>query len=645
LILAVAIKTPLYQTFAYKSEEKIAVGCRVRVNFSGREVIGVVWEYLDSSEFQLKDILVVIDDTPVFSSEVIALINFAAKYYMQPLGEMVFAALPKKLRLGAKETIKKPIKQQKYQDTQLNLNNEQQQAIATISHTLGQYQAFLLHGVTGSGKTEVYLQIAQKVLTQHKQVLVLVPEIGLTPQMVKRFASRLNAKVGVYHSGLNITQKLDNYLSAKYNECQVILGTRSAIWTNFNNLGLIIIDEEHDNSFKQNSTPRYNAKNLAIFRAKNLNIPIILGSATPSSDIFKALIDNKITHLTLTQRASGHLPQVRIINTKPDENILSIELITSITQQLANNKQVMLFINRRGYAPIYFCRNCGYKESCLSCDKEMIYHLDSNKLKCHLCEKTKHPSTTCPECGEHNMQVLGYGTQRIEQNLLATFKGIDIIRIDRDSTTKKNEFNAKLKRINSGEKCIIIGTQILAKGHDFQNVSLVGVLDVDYALVSTHFRATEELMQLLIQVAGRAGRADCSSQVLIQTNYPENPLFNYVKAHNYALFIKQILTQRNKALMPPFSHKAQVVANSNDETKAKEYLVLVKQILDKLNIDNLIISPALPSVIFKKADNYYYEINLYAQNYNYLYKILTNLLANLPKLPHKVRFYLDVDPL
>ena len=645
-ILSIAIKSPLYQLFVYSSDVPIAKGCRVVVNFSNREVVGVVWRDAKESEYKLKPILSVLDTKPIFSEQLLWAIEFTSNYYVQPIGEMIFAAMPNALKKPI-EALEVDIEQSisKSQDAPV-LREEQINAISIIAKYFTQYKGFLLHGITGSGKTEVYLQLAEQVINTGKQVLILVPEIGLTPQMIERFNSRLGVPVVTIHSKMTPKQQLISHQLASTQKCPVVLGTRSAVWTNFSNLGLVIIDEEHDTSFKQNSVPRYNAKHTAFILAKKWNIPIVLGTATPSTEILKSLIDKKITRLTLVKRINELPPKVSIIDTTHESCIISAPLLVRIKAELENNKQVILFINRRGYAPLYYCTSCGAKSKCTNCDKELVYHLDSHTLKCHICGTSYHVNPNCNSCDERTMTMLGHGTQRIEEQLISMFNGIDVIRIDSDANSKKSEFKKQLVRIASKEKCIIIGTQILAKGHDFKHISLVGVLDVDYGLLSYNYRATEELMQLLIQVSGRAGRDanTLQSEVMIQTNYPNNELFGYVKHHNYSLFVKKLLADRQKVQMPPFSHTAIIGANSINAKLAKEYLKNAKIVLDNIDLD-VLVSLVREAAIYKQANHYYYEIHIYAEKYTALHSVLQTFLLHQPKRSHKVRFYIDVDPM
>jgi len=392
-IVEVAISIPLHRTFDYLCDQEIETGVRVKVPFGAKKVIGIVLSNKDKSEFKkLKSIEEVLDVSPILDTPILNFLFWAAKYYHHPIGEVLLAAMPKNLRLGKPAVIKKVIGlPNKIQAPDFDITEEQDRAIKAILAKQNAYHGFLLHGVTGSGKTEVYLRITQEILNQGKQVLVLVPEIGLTPQMISRFESRLDTRVVAIHSQLNETQKLDAYLLAKETQAGVILGTRSAIFAPMPNLGLIIVDEEHDGSFKQQSSFRYSARDLSFIRAKQADIPLVLGTATPSLESLKNAMDNKLTRLTLANRAGGAImPKVSLIDMRSNfDGVLSKLLIEKMQQYLAKGRQVMLFINRRGYAPVYFCTECGWKSECSHCNASMIYHRHINRLKCHHCGDEK----------------------------------------------------------------------------------------------------------------------------------------------------------------------------------------------------------------------------------------------------------------
>lgn len=653
LILEVAIPVPLNKTFDYLCHQKATVGARVSVPFGCKKVIGVVLKIKDKSDFdvkKLKNVDEVLDDSPILDKPILDFLHWSANYYHYPIGEVILAALPKNLRIGKEAVIKKvvglPLEVNK---PSFKTTGEQQSAIDEIIGSLAQYHGFLLHGVTGSGKTEVYLRIAQAVLNQGKQVLVLVPEIGLTPQMISRFELRLNTRIVAIHSQRNETQKLDAYLMAKKGEAGVVLGTRSAIFAPMPNLGLIIIDEEHDSSFKQQSSFRYSARDLCFVRAKQANIPVVLGTATPSLEMLKQVLDDNITRLKLTKRANGALlPKVSLIDMRTETGgALSALLVGKTKQHLKNNKQVMLFINRRGYAPVYFCTECDWKAQCNHCDSGMIYHRHINRLKCHHCGDEQMPQQVCPDCGKQALEVFGYGTERLEETLSSHFPNTSIIRIDRDTTRRKKAFEQHLKQINSGEPCIIVGTQMLAKGHDFSNLSMVGILDIDGGLLSNNFRGTEYLAQLLIQVSGRAGRIGEQGEVTIQTRYPEHPIFNYVLSNRYTQFANILLKQRTQAMMPPFSYQALICANAKVKQNAHDFLQEMASLLKRIQMDGVEIWGPVANSIEKKADYYYFNLYLQSNDRKTLHQMLStfNQHINTLKLKNKVRWYLDIDPI
>ncbi|SMN15888.1 Helicase PriA essential for oriC/DnaA-independent DNA replication [uncultured Candidatus Thioglobus sp.] len=650
-IVEVAISVPLAKTFDYKSDCEIVVGARVKVSFGTKKVIGIVLANKEKSEFtRLKSVIEILDETAILDKPILNFLFWAAKYYHHPIGEVLLAAMPKNLRLGKEAKIKKVTGlPTKTIEPDFEISTEQDTAIKAILANQSAYHGFLLHGVTGSGKTEVYLRITQAILDQDRQVLVLVPEIGLTPQMISRFESRLKTRVVAIHSQLNETQKLDAYLMAKNGDAGVVLGTRSAIFAPMPNLGMIIVDEEHDGSFKQQSSFRYSARDLSFIRAKQANIPLILGTATPSLETLKNSIDNKLTRLTLANRAGNVvMPKVSLIDMRSNfDGALSKLLIEKMQRQLANNKQVMLFINRRGYAPVYFCTECSWKSECNHCNAAMVYHRHINRLKCHHCGDEKIPEQTCPDCGEQSLEVYGYGTERLEETLSSHFPDTPIIRIDRDTTRRKKALAQHLDKINSGEPCIIVGTQMLAKGHDFSNLAMVGVLDIDGGFLSTNFRATEYLAQLLIQVSGRAGRSGEQGEVVIQTRYPDHPMFNYVLSNRYTQFASGLLKQRMSAMMPPFAYQALLCANAKNKKNAEDFLREVAGLLKSVEMDNVEIWGPTPNSIEKKSDYYYFNLYLQSNDRAALHQMLATFSQHVDgiKLKNKVRWYLDVDPI
>ena len=649
-ITEVAIPVPLHNTFDYLCKEKVVIGSRVKVPFGSKKVTGIVLSHKDKSSFsKLKEVEEVIDHEALLSKEILEFLTWSANYYHHPIGEVLSNAIPKNLRNGKPALLKKASEAHvKVSSTDIQLTTEQSFAITEVLKSSSEFNGFLLHGVTGSGKTEVYLNITERLLKTGKQVLVLVPEIGLTPQMISRFKERIEGQVVAVHSQLNDTQKQDAYLLAKNGDAKVILGTRSAIFTPIPNLGLVIVDEEHDNSFKQQSNFRYSARDLSFMRAKFANVPLILGTATPSLETLKNVIEKKLARLTLTSRpGEAIMPSIDLIDmrSQPSEP-LSKPLIARIKHYLSESRQVMLFINRRGYAPIYYCTECGWQSECTSCDSRLVYHRSINRLKCHHCGLEKSPESSCPSCSSKELKILGYGTERLEENLESFFPSTEVIRIDRDTTRKKKAFATHLKKINSGEPCIIIGTQMLAKGHDFSNLAFVGILDVDVGLMSTDFRATEHLAQLLVQVSGRCGRGKYKGEVNIQTRYPNHPIFNFVKDSRYTEYAKTLLLERKDTKLPPFAHQALICANAKNKILAENFLTEVAQLINSIEIESVEIWGPVPGVIERKSDYYYFNLYLQSEDRGQLRRLIQTFYQHVEtiRVSSSVRWFVDIDP-
>ena len=647
----VTIPVPLHNTFDYLCKEKVGIGSRVKVPFGNKKVTGIVFSHKDKSSFtKLKEIEEIIDHEALLSEEILKFLSWSANYYHHPIGEVLSNAIPKNLRNGKPAVIKKPIEvDDKVSSSELEHTSEQNLAITEVLKGSSKFNGFLLHGVTGSGKTEVYLSITEQLLKKGKQVLVLVPEIGLTPQMISRFEQRIDGRVVAVHSQLNETQKQDAYLLAKDGDAKVILGTRSAIFTPIPNLGLVIVDEEHDGSFKQQSSFRYSARDLSFMRAKFANVPLILGTATPSLETLKNVLEKKLIRLTLTSRPGvAIMPSVDLIDMRSQSSEpLSKPLIARIEHHLSENKQVMLFINRRGYAPVYYCTQCDWQSECTSCDSKLVYHRGINRLKCHHCGLEKSPESSCPSCSSQELKILGYGTERLEENLESFFPGIEVIRIDRDTTRKKKAFSAHLKKINSGMPCIIVGTQMLAKGHDFSNLAFVGILDVDVGLMSADFRATEHLAQLLVQVSGRCGRDKYKGEVNIQTRYPNHPIFKYIKDSQYVEYAKTLLSERKETKLPPFAHQALICANAKNKNLAENFLTEVAQLINNIEIESVEIWGPVPGVIERRSNYYYLNLYLQSQDRGQLRRLIQTFYQHVEsiKVSSSVRWFVDIDPI
>jgi len=529
------------------------------------------------------------------------------------------------------------------------LTTEQQKAVDTIQQAKG-YHTFLLHGITGSGKTEVYVHILHNALRRGGQVLLLVPEINLTPQLEFYFRNRFPDTVLVsLHSGMNDGARTQNWLLAQSGAARIILGTRLAVFTPLPNLGLIIVDEEHDASFKQQDGLRYSARDVAIFRANERAVPIVLGSATPSLESYHNTHNGRYTLLKLFERAAqkAQLPKVRCINVNKlllPEGI-SKELLSALELRLANNEQSLVFINRRGYAPVLMCTACGWLSDCPNCAGKMVLHLKDSRLRCHHCGHQTRAPHGCPTCGNVDLQPVGIGTQRVESALQNYFPEARILRVDRDSTRNKGTWNAMRKQIQDEAVDILVGTQMLAKGHDFHNLTLVCVLNPDSALYSGDFRASEKLFAQLAQVAGRAGRGDKPGEVLVQTSFPDHPLFLALRAHDYDTWAATLLLEREQAGFPPFVFQVLLRAEGKQEEEVYEFMHQARSTAAALTMRVEIYS-VVPAAMPRRANHIRVQLLVQSDARKNLQHFLHTWKPLLDAIPaKKIRWSLDVDPL
>lgn len=532
----------------------------------------------------------------------------------------------------------------------LTLNKQQALVFSQLKFTQG-FVAWLLDGVTGSGKTEIYLQFIEEILNQGKQVLVLVPEIGLTPQTVSRFQARFNVVIDVLHSNLNDTQRLQVWQRARSGQSAVIIGTRSALFTQFADLGAIIIDEEHDASFKQQDGWRYHARDLAVVYAKQLNIPVLMGSATPCLESLNNVQQGKYQRLCLSEKANQSTAlQQHVIDLKHQSmrNGLSEILIKRMQVHLEKGNQVLLFLNRRGFAPVLLCHECGWMAECRHCDKPYTYHQQHNVLRCHHCSAQKPIPRQCGNCGSTQLITTGLGTEQLEDSLKAIFPNYGTARIDRDTTARKGKLEGYLADIQQGKSQILIGTQMLAKGHHFPNVTLVVLVNVDSALFSLDFRAEERLAQLYMQVAGRAGRGAQQGEVLLQTHYPEHPLLQSLLQQGYNQFAHNALALRKAMGLPPFSSQALFKVQSRHNEDAEHLLAQFAEYLQQVKRDmapELQILGPMPAPFSKKAGQYRWQLLLQHPSRATLHQVLTAFGRDQADQATKVRWILDVDPL
>lgn len=534
--------------------------------------------------------------------------------------------------------------------SELSLNDEQQSSISSVCNSLHEFKAWLLFGVTASGKTEVYLRIIEQVLLLGKQALILVPEIGLTPQTVRRFEQRFNTHIETLHSGISEQQRLQSWIKARNGDAKIIIGTRSALFVPLKNPGIIIIDEEHDSSFKQQQGLRYSARDIAMVRGHIEKIPVLLGSASPSIESLMNVKKGKITQLNLSQKAMTAKPlKYRIIDLKnqPMKQGLSFALIEAITHHLKHQGQIILFLNRRGYSPVLLCHNCGWSSQCKRCDTHFTFHYQNNHLQCHHCGSNRRAPVHCPECSCNEMVPVGLGTERLEESINNLFPKARVRRIDRDTTRKKSAMKDFVNEIKSGQVDILIGTQMLAKGHHFPDVTLVGLVDMDGALYSSDFRASEYAAQLITQVSGRAGRADKQGEVLIQTHHAEHQMLQQLIQSGYATFAKTALNERIAAQYPPATFNALFQAEATYLDHAKTFLQEAKQILQKHHQNGIELLGPVPAVYTKKAGKFRYQLYCESSSRLSLHELLKESLPEIESLKStsRVKWRMEVDPI
>ena len=537
---------------------------------------------------------------------------------------------------------------------ELPLNAEQRAAFNAVQSGMQGFGAFLLYGVTGSGKTEVYLQLIRHCLEAGKQALVLIPEINLGPQTVERFARRFNARIALLHSGVNDRERLDAWLAARDGEADIVIGTRSALFTPLKHPGLIIVDEEHDASYKQQEGLRYHARDLALVRARQEHLPIVLGSATPSLESLHNAHAGRYALLKLTQRAGGaQQPRFLRLDVKslPLDAGISGPLQQAIRQTLEAGQQVLVFLNRRGFAPTLLCHDCGWISQCPRCDARMTLHQRHNELRCHHCGHVERPPRNCPECNQVDLRPVGAGTERAEERLALLFPQFPVLRIDRDSTSRKGAMDKLFATINKGEPCILVGTQMLAKGHHFPRVTLVAILDADGGLFSADFRASERMAQLTVQVAGRAGRAEEPGKVIIQSHLADHPLLVQLTEQGYPAFAEQALSERRGAGLPPFAHLALLRGEAHKPGQAEAFLddacTYAEQLCAELKLNGIELLGPVPAPMERRAGRFRAQLLLQCSSRAPLHKLLAHWLPVLEAMPagRAVRWSLDVDPI
>lgn len=744
MIVKVAVPGPFLFPLDYRfdlSEGPLpVVGGRVWVPFRNKQQVGLVMGLAEESDYQsdkLKSVLAVIDEEALFTQAHLDFVSWSAHYYHEPIGEVMQAALPKKLRAGEAvnitglpvwelsekgleiqaDAIPKNAKHQLALLTHLKsvgmaqsasqlscvlqswrpslkkfmdlgwikesrglclpemayaakpaheLNADQQQAVdAVAALPVQSFQAFLLEGVTGSGKTEVYLGMIDAVLKRGKQALVLVPEIGLTPQMVSRFTAYLQQPVAALHSGLNDAERLCAWQLVRTGQVKVLLGTRSAIFAPFADLGICIIDEEHDLSFKQQEGFRYSARDLLIRRAFDSKVPVVLGSATPSLESLHNVKIGRYHYLQLHQRAANaQLPSIKLLDVRGEkiQEGVSRPLRTAMQQHLQKQGQVLLFLNRRGFAPVLMCHQCGWQAQCPSCDANMTFHQSGTvhgHLRCHHCGYQCAAPKACPSCQSEEFVKVGQGTERLTETIQEWFPEQKVVRIDRDTTRQKGKMAELTEQARSGEADILIGTQMLAKGHHFPNVTLVALLDIDQGLFGVDFRASERMAQLVLQVAGRAGRAEKAGEVLIQTHHPDHPLLITLIKEGYGAFAEKALLERKQANLPPFRYQIMIRAEAMQPQDGLRFLSELKHALlgqaqlaqttsggPSAEVRDLDVWGPVSAPMERRQGRYRYQLLLQSAQRSDLHAVLGQVEPHIYKSPlsRKVRWSIDVDP-
>ncbi len=646
IFLKILVPGPFADGLTYHATDRVDAGIRVRVPLGTREVIGLCCGHTappDNIE-TTRPIIEVLDTQPIIDPALFQLAEFAADYYLAPLGDLLLQGIPTALRKGKPLPAAKPEQGQSVARS-YPLTDEQTDAIDRVQGAFGQFNVFLLQGVTGSGKTQVFSELISRTLARNQQVLLLVPEIGLTGQMVDRIQTQLTGTLNVSHSGLADGARARAYAGALSGDTDVLIGTRSALFTPLPNLGLILVDEEHDSAYKNQDGARFSARDLAIVRAKQADIPILLSSATPALETWHQANLGRYTRLRLTQRP-GAARQVSfcLIDARRDQPVhgLTQAARMRIERTLTNGQQALVFLNRRGYAPVLLCTGCGWTPGCRHCDARPTLHRAPDLLWCHHCDHKQRPPTVCPDCGGLQLLPVGQGTERLSEALEHQFPDWPVIRIDRDTTTRRRAFETLLEPVIAGDPCILIGTQMLAKGHDFKQLATVIVADADQGLLGADFRAVEHFAQLLTQVAGRAGRHQTDGEVLIQTHRPDSEWFARIMSADYDALAEHIYAERKQYQWPPERHLALITARGPHSDSVLQALGVAAQHIRQLQSPIRILGPA-PAPMERRNRQFHGQL-LLAGTRTVLNWALKETGPWAYRRQGQVMFQLDVDP-
>jgi primosomal protein N' (replication factor Y) len=676
--LSVVVDTPQHAglggALEYLSGQPLAPGTLVRVPLGRREVAGIVWHAGPAAapDVALRPVGQCLESLPPLSNRWLALVEFAAGYYQRGLGELALAVLPPELRrLDASQLAQRIRRMHKRLAAagpvqvgpvaQPTLSDEQEHAVAVVAQAAAEARPapLLLHGVTGSGKTEVYLRAAQATLAQGRQVLMLVPEINLTPQLLARVTQRFPMhRVVAMHSALTPAQRLQTWLLAHHGLADIVLGTRLGVFASMPRLGLIVVDEEHDASYKQQEGARYSARDLAVYRAHGERVPVLLGSATPSLESWQHALSGRYRRVALNRRIGGaELPRVRLFDMSAlprsagPPPALAPPLLDALRQRLERREQSLVFLNRRGYAPVLHCADCGWKSACPHCSAWRVFHKHDRTLRCHHCGFTERVPRACPECGNLDIQPVGRGTERLEEQLAQALPGARIARFDADATRGKGMLESVLATVHAGDIDVLVGTQIVTKGHDFRRITLVAAVNPDAALFASDFRAPERQFALLMQAAGRAGRdAGTASEMWVQTWHPRHALFAALRAHDYARFADSQLAERRSAGLPPFAHLALLRAEAREVSVATGFLRGAAEVAAAMpEAADVMLYPPVPPAVSRVADIERMQMLVESRSRGRLQGFLAAWLPRLHEMRsrHKrlARWAVDVDPL
>jgi len=648
----VAVCLPLSRTFVYKIGEPVEIGCRVTVPFRKRDmegfVVGVRNEGLD--DIEIHPITNIIDQAPLLRPEVFRLCRWISEYYVSPLGEVLKSALPPGI---SQKHLGKPVGPvgEALRRPPLQLTSDQSLAFEAIRNTHG-FHTLLLHGVTGSGKTEVYMRAAEHFMAAGKSSLILIPEIALTPQLTDRFSERFPRRIAILHSSLTKRQRIDEWLRIYAGEASIVIGTRSAVFAPLENLGLIVVDEEHETTYKQEEVPRYNARDTAVMRAKLARAVVVLGSATPSMESFHNAESGKYRHLSLTTRVEDRaLPDVEIVNMREEyaaegkQVVFSRRLLQAVAVRLERGEQTMILLNRRGYAAFLLCRRCGYNFQCNACSVAMTYHRSIDKLLCHYCGLARRPPARCPECDSEYIHYVGEGTERLEHDLTKLYPDARIGRVDRDTMRHMRDFERVLGGFRDGQIDILVGTQMIAKGHDFPRVTLVGVIGADAPLAFPDFRAAERTFQLLTQVAGRSGRGDQKGEVVIQSYFPDHYTFQLAVTQRFEDFYARESRYRKAMFYPPFTALAGLVVMDRDPSRAATLARTVGEFLDSVRTNAIRILGPAPAPLEKIKRVHRHQLLIKSASRSALHQMLNRLERYIEEQKiGPTRVIIDVDP-